>query len=89
MDKNIDKFRELLSKNTEWPLLYFFKFIVHNNQQKLDQVKELFADPSSITYKTSRDIRFIGVSCKQMMPDPDSIIAIYEKASLVDGVIAL
>jgi len=89
MDKNIDKFRELLSKNSEWPLLYYFKFIVHNNQQKLDQVKELFADPSSITYKTSRDIRFIGVSCKQMMPDPDSIIAIYEKASLVDGVIAL
>lgn len=70
-------------------MLYYFKFIVHNNQEKLDQIKELFNDPSSITYKTSRDIRFIGLSCKQMMPDPESIIAIYEKASLVDGVIAL
>ena len=50
MSDNIDKFRELLSKNTEWPLLYYFKFIIHNNQQKLDQVRDLFADPSAITY---------------------------------------
>ena len=89
MSDNIEKFRELLSKNTEWPLLYYFKFIIHNNQQKLDQVKELFADPSSITYNTSRDIKFISLSCKQLMPDAESIIAIYEKANLVDGLIAL
>ena len=70
-------------------MLYFFKFIVDNDQKKLDLVKELFADPSAITYKTSKDIRFIGLSCKQLMPDPESIIAIYEKASLIDGLIAL
>ena len=89
MSENIEKFRELLSKNSEWPMLYYFKFIIQNNQQKLDQVKELFADPSSITYNTSRDIKFISLSCKQIMPDAESIIAIYEKANLVDGLIAL
>lgn len=89
MSDNIEKFRELLSKNTTWPMVYYFKFIIHNNQQKLDQVKELFADPSSITYNTSRDIKFISLSCKQLMPDAESIIAIYEKANLVDGLIAL
>jgi len=70
-------------------MLYYFKFIVQNNQEKLNQVKELFLDPSAITYKTSRDIRFIGMSCKQWMPDPESIMAIYEKASKVEGLIAL
>jgi hypothetical protein len=89
MSDNIDKFRELLSKNTEWPLLYYFKFIIHNNQQKLDQVRDLFADPSTITYNTSKDIKFISLSCKQLMPDAGSIIDIYKKASLVDGLIAL
>jgi len=89
MSDNIEKFRELLSNNTTWPMLYYFKFIVQNNQQKLDQVKDLFADPSSITYNTSRDIKFISLSCKQLMPDAESIIAIYEKANLVDGLIAL
>ena len=89
MRDNINKFRELLSENKEWPLLYYFKFIIHNNQEKLDQVKALFADPSDITYKTSKDVKFISLSCKQLMPDPESIIAIYEKAGLVDGLIAL
>ena len=74
MKGNTDKFRELLAQNEQWPMLYYFKFIVHNDQQKINQVKELFIDPDSITYKTSRDIRFIGMSCKQWMPDPDSII---------------
>ena len=89
MKENIEKFRELLADQNEWPMLYFFKFIVQNNTEKLNQVKELFADPSKITYKTSRDIKFIGLSCKQWMPDPESIIAIYQKASEVDGLIAL
>jgi len=89
MNENIDKFRELLAGQKEWPTLYYFKFIVQNNTEKLNQVKELFADQSAITYKTSRDIKFIGLSCKQWMPDPESIIAIYKKASEVDGLIAL
>ncbi len=89
MSDNIEKFRDLLSKNTEWPMLYYFKFIVQNNQEKLNQVKELFSDQSAITYNTSRDIKFISLSCKQLMPDAESIIAIYEKANLVDGLIAL
>ncbi len=89
MSDNIEKFRELLSENSEWPMLYYFKFIIHNNKEKLEQVKNLFADPATITYNTSKDIKFISLSCKQMMPDAASIITIYEKANLVDGLIAL
>jgi len=89
MNDNITKFHKLLSENKEWPLLYYFKFIVENNQEKLDMVKELFADPSAITYNTSKDIRFISLSCKQLMPNPEAIISIYEKAGLIEGLIAL
>ena len=89
MNDSINKLRELLAENKEWPMLYYFKFIVQNDQEKLNQVKELFADQSAITYNTSRDIRFISLSCKQLMPDAESILEIYRKASLVDGLIAL
>jgi len=89
MDESINKLRELLADNKEWPMIYYFKFIVQNDQEKLNQVKELFADQLAITYNTSRDIRFISLSCKQMMPDAESILEIYRKASLVDGLIAL
>lgn len=88
-NENIDKFHQLLSENNQWPMVYYFKFIVPNDNEKLNMVRGFFADQSAITYNTSRDIRFISLSCKQLMPDPESIIAIYEKARLIDGLIAL
>ena len=89
MEDKLKKFRELLLNNTQWPMVYYFKFIVSNEDEKIGQIKALFDDPSSVTFKTSKDIRYVSVSCKQLMKDPESIIAIYEKAALVEGVIAL
>ena len=40
MKDNLDNFRDLLAENKEWPMLYYFKFIVSNDQNKLNQVKE-------------------------------------------------
>ncbi len=89
MTDNIDKFKKLLADQQQWPMLYYFKFIIQNKQEQLDQVKGFFEDPSTITYKTSKDIKFIGISCKQWMPNPESIVAIYEKASQIKGLISL
>ena len=75
--------------DVNWPQIYYFKFIVPNDNGKIECVKGLFSDPSKITYNTSRDIRYIGISCKEVMPDAESIIAVYEKASQVEGLIAL
>lgn len=89
MDDKLLKLRAILMEEKNWPQVYYFKFIVPNDKEKIESVKSLFTDPSKITYNTSRDIRFIGISCKEFMPDAESIVAIYEKASLVDGLIAL
>ena len=89
MNDNIERFRKLLSGQKEWPMLYYFKFIISNDQQKLDQVRSLFIDQYTITYKTSKDLKYISLSCKQYMTDPESIISIYKKAGLVEGLIAL
>jgi uncharacterized protein len=89
MDDRLLKLRAILIEDKRWPQVYYFKFIVPNDNEKIIAVKRLFTDPSKITYKTSRDIRFIGISCKEIMPDPDSVISVYEEASRVDGLIAL
>jgi len=89
MNENLYKLRQILLEQREWPLLYYFKFIVPNDKTKIEAVKLLFLDPSRIEYKTSKDIHYIGISCKQYMPDADSIIEIYRKAGLVEGLIAL
>lgn len=89
MNSPVEKFRKLLLEHKDWPMLYYFKFIIRNDQHKLDQIRGLFNDQYSITYKTSKDLKYISLSCKQYMTDPDSIISIYEKAALVEGLIAL
>ncbi len=89
MNNPIEKFRKLLLQQKDWPMLYYFKFIISNDKHKLDQVRSLFIDQYSITYKTSKDLKYISLSCKQYMTDPESIICIYEKAALVEGLIAL
>ena len=89
MNNSIEKFRKLLLEQKDWPMLYYFKFIISNDQQKLDQIRSLFIDQYSISYKTSTNLKYISLSCKQYMTDPESIISIYEKAALVEGLIAL
>jgi hypothetical protein len=89
MDERLIKLTEILQKEKNWPQLYFFKFITPNEKEKLEAVRSLFSNPNQITYRTSRDIRYIGISCKQWMPTPESIISLYEKAYAVQGVIAL
>lgn len=89
MDERLIKLHAILHAEPYWPRLYYFKFIIPNDSLKLEQVKSFFSHPDKITYKTSRDIRYIGVSCKEMMPSPEPVIAIYENAYQIDGLIAL
>ncbi len=89
MDETLLKLRAILMEDKRWPQVYYFKFIVPNDNEKIDAVRSLFSDPSKITYNPSRDINYIAISCKELMPDPESVIAVYEKAGQVEGLIAL
>lgn len=89
MDEKFRKLRNTLLEQEEWPLLYFFKFIVPNDSDKIEKVKQLLPTQDNLSFRTSRDIRYIAISSKEVMPDADSIIDVYEKAAEIKGVIAL
>jgi len=89
MSTDIEKIKSMLWAEQKWPGIYYFKFIVPNDKVKLEQVKKLFKFEGDITYRTSRDIRFIALSCKQEMKNPDEVLALYLKASEIEGVISL
>ncbi|GET21162.1 hypothetical protein [Prolixibacter denitrificans] len=89
MDEKFRKLKTTLLEQEKWPLLYFFKFIVPNDSDKIEQVKELLPTKDNLSFRTSRDIRYIAISSKEVMPDADSIIDVYEKAAEIKGVIAL
>ena len=89
MDEQFQKLRATLLEQEKWPLLYFFKFIVPNDSVKIEKVKQLFPNVENLSFRTSRDIRYIAISSKEVMPDVDSIIEIYKSAAEIEGVIAL
>ncbi|NDB35553.1 MAG: DUF493 family protein [Flavobacteriia bacterium] len=73
----------------EWPNVYFFKFIVPSESEKIAMVSGLFDDQSQLTIHSSKNGNYTSISIKMVMIDVDSIMAIYLKASEINGIIIL
>lgn len=83
-----NKLREQLLLQ-EWPNVYFFKFIVPNDSEKLALVTGFFDINAELTMHPSKTGKYTSVSAKTVMMDVDSIIALYERAAEIPGVISL
>jgi len=83
-----DKLREQLELE-EWPNVYFFKFIVPNTPENMARVAAMFDENSDIQFHESSTQKFVSVSVKEVMQNVDEIIAIYEKAQKIEGIISL
>lgn len=87
MDSNwINTFREKLDQHYAWPSLYLFKFIVPTGKEQ--EVKALFPQHFT-TDKLSKGGNYTSVTIQMMMPSSDSVIEVYEKASRIEGIVAL
>ena len=86
--ETFDQLRDQLQL-LEWPNVYFFKFIVPSDSEKIARITGLFEDHTEMTLHPSKQGKYTSVSLKVVMLDVDSIIKIYEKASEINGVISL
>lgn len=76
-------------ESMDFPQVYFFKFIVPNENDNIAKVSALYASDTQIQMKTSSSGKFISVSAKQVMLSVDDVIYIYHKASTIEGIISL
>ncbi len=83
-----DKLRAQLELQ-EWPNVYLFKFIVPNNSHAIAQAAALFDDLSELNFHESKTGKYISVTAKEMMLTVDDIIAVYNKAAAIEGIISL
>ncbi|QTN39248.1 DUF493 family protein [Cryomorphaceae bacterium] len=81
--------REKLNEQTEWPTVYMFKFIIPADNQKMAQVNELFDESAQITTRASKKGNYLSISAKEVMVSAEAIIARYEKAAEIEGIISL
>jgi len=87
--QNYDKLKELLAENKKWPLLYMFKFIVPNNEGKVQAVVDLLPKHGSVSYKHTKNLKYVSVTCKVSMKNADAIIELTDKIAAIEGVMPL
>jgi putative lipoic acid-binding regulatory protein len=81
-----DSFKEKLDQHYQWPAVYIFKFIVPS--AKVEEVRELFP-LHPITAKLSANGKYTSVTFELSMSSADAVIIVYEKATKIEGLIAL
>ncbi|MGI9545332.1 MAG: DUF493 family protein [Cyclobacteriaceae bacterium] len=86
MDDQNQDFKDQLDQEHEWPDLYMFKFIVPKDRQS--QIEALF-EPRQISSKASKRGNYISVTAKVTMQSSDEVIAVYQAAYQIEGIIAL
>ena len=78
-----------LEDQFDWPHLYLFKFIIPADNKKLALVEALFGGDAQVSTRQSITNKFISVSAKEVMISPEEVIAIYRKASKIEGIMSL
>ncbi|MCB0361591.1 MAG: DUF493 family protein [Bdellovibrionales bacterium] len=80
------KFKSVLEAEYTWPADYMFKFIVPKDS--VPKVEAMFPH-HPISFRNSRNGNYISATITIRADSADLIIAIYEKASHIKGLIAL
>lgn len=83
------KLHDQLSEHHSFPTKYMFKFIVPNNPESIGRVDALFSMKSEISYRESRTGKFVSITGRDLMKNADEIIAIYQQAEAIEGLMSL
>lgn len=86
---NFDELRKKLEQDTSFPIVYMFKFILPADNHKLALVQNLFEEDAEMHQKESGKGNYISITIKKVVLSVDDIIAVYEKASEIEGVMVL
>ena len=72
-----------------FPYIYMFKFIIKADNRTMAMVEAIFDNDADIHQKESAKGNYMSITVKQVVMNVDEIIAIYEKASAIEGVMTL
>lgn len=82
----MSNFKRLLDEQYQWPALYTFKFIVPAAQASA--VERLFP-PGATTRRASAKGKYVSVSATLNVGSAEAVVAMYEDAAGIEGLIAL
>lgn len=88
-DEARDRMRKALDLVHSWPAVYMFKFIFEPEQERLDALLALFPEEAEVLRKYSKAGKYLSLTIREVMMSADEVVARYDKASKVEGVIVL
>ncbi|MDO5608154.1 MAG: DUF493 family protein [Capnocytophaga sp.] len=93
-EKEIEEFytrlKDELTQTSSWPSEYLYKFIIPNSLEKQEQLTAVFSDKKSeTTFRESSNGKYLSVSVKLVMQNPDEVIQYYKEAGKVEGILSL
>ncbi len=87
MSFNHTTFTERLDEAHTWPCTYTFKFIVPKNRH--NEVRCLFGPEASVRTTASRTGKYLSLTIETAMTSSDEVMAVYQQAAAIRGIIAL
>ena len=90
MDKEKkEELRKKLESFHTWPSLYMYKFIFPNDENTASRIRIVFPENVEILTKESSGGKYVSLTVKEMVMQPDVIFERYEQVARIQGVIAL
>ncbi|WP_194775988.1 DUF493 family protein [Pararhodonellum marinum] len=88
MKESFDKaaFKAKLEEQMSFPAMYMFKFIIPTGKE--EEVSQLLPN-NEMSLKQSAKGTYVSATIKAMMPSSESILAVYERAAKIEGIISL
>ncbi len=84
-----DELRKKLEETvTTFPYVYMFKFIIKAENRTIAMVEAIFDNDAEIIQKESTKGNYLSITVKQVVMSVDEIIAIYEQAAKIEGVMS-
>ncbi|MEI3797162.1 hypothetical protein SAMN05660461_1073 [Chitinophaga ginsengisegetis] len=85
-----ENFRSLLQQSIVFPTEYTFKFIIKADEDKIAELKSMFADVSArITETSSSGGKYKSFTVQVPVQDEEEVISYYKEVSKIDSVIML
>lgn len=87
MKSKLEKFKQRLNTTHTWPCTYMFKFIVPANRS--NQIMGLFESRDKIYTRHSKNGNYVCVTAKCQVHSSQEVLAVYQAAAQVKGVLSL
>ncbi len=83
------KLKTILESNNEWPMRYMFKFIIPNNNGKVDLAKSHMPQHGTLSFKHTKNLKYVSMTCIAHMHSAEAIIELTQKVETIEGVMSL